>query len=104
MSKRCLRWALLCVVLLLAAGCAHIDIEGTWRSGEIDNASYWVFRPDGKMTITSGLITMQGTYTLKGHKLNTVQDRPIVYDVSLRDDELTLQNSDETSVLYRVKE
>lgn len=101
------RWNIflaLLVAILLLTGCSTINIQGTWRSGDIDSGSYWEFRPDGKMQVTSGLIVMKGSYTLNGHKLNTNQDRQIVYDVTLRDDELTLRNDGDSVVLYRVKE
>ncbi|MHB1463235.1 MAG: DUF5640 domain-containing protein [Armatimonadota bacterium] len=101
------RWSILLALLavtLFISGCTSINIEGTWRSGGIDSGSYWEFRPDGKMQVTSGLIVMKGRYTLKGHKLSTDQDRQIVYDVTLREDELTLKNDGDSIVLYRVKE
>lgn len=104
-KTRGFRWLIAALlVILLLSGCSRLEIEGTWRSGSIDSASYWQFRPDGKMSISSGLITIRGTYTLKGRKLRTVQDRPIEYDVSFREDELTLRADDETTVLYRVEE
>ena len=104
MIKRKLIVSLLLLCVLLVMGCSRPDIVGKWRSGDIDNGSYWVFYPNGKLTITSGIIVIQATYKLKGHKLTTIQDRPIVYNISCDQDELTLRSGSDVDILYRVKE
>ena len=104
MIKRKLILPLLLLCVLMVMGCSRPDIVGKWRSGDIDNGSYWVFYPDGKLTITSGIIVTQATYKLNGRKLTTVQDRPIVYDVSCDQDELTLRSGSDVDILRRVKE
>jgi uncharacterized protein (TIGR03066 family) len=96
--------AVLCLSLL--AGCSSKKpIVGKWQGGP----GQFEFTPDGKLVVTMGSVTMNGTYTLPddGHFAAEIdfggkkQTMTVAYTVS--GDTLTTEDNGKKETLTRVK-
>ncbi len=101
---------LMCVSVLVACGGSDNKLEGTWVGEEDGMTVEMTFKADGKLSMSSMGITMEGTYTVNGDKMTASASLMGMTEELFKDatwkiegDKLTIDDGEEPVTLTRKK-
>lgn len=93
------------LVFVILSGCSgEREIVGSWKDQQVGMITY-DFYEDGKVKLTALVAEQNGTYKVKGDRLElNLNGKTIEVDFKIKDDVLTMNNKGEIVSFTKMKE